>query len=109
MRIQDNEQKQFVNYLLQIGEGKELVYPEIGEDIIKLQDDITLNNENVDSLITEIFGNINDNYKDTTNYIDYIKDQAILSTKNDDINDINKHKLSTYFLEMHKNLYLHIQ
>ena len=50
-------------YLLQIiNEGKELVYPEIGEDMIKLQDDITLNNENVNSLITEIFGNINDNY-----------------------------------------------
>ena len=61
------------------------------------------------SSIIEIFGNINDNYKDIANYIDYIKDQAILSTKNNDINDINKHKLSTYFLEMHKNLYLHIQ
>ena len=39
-----------------------MVYPEIDKDIIKLQNDITLNNENVDSLITEIFGNINDNY-----------------------------------------------
>ena len=96
MRIQDNEQKQFVNYLLQIGEGKELVYPEIGEDIIKLQDDITLNNENVDSLITEIFGNINDNYKDTANYIDYIKDRAILSTKNEDVDDINKQIINMF-------------
>jgi len=96
MRIQDNEQKQFVNYLLQIGEGKELVYPEIGEDMIKLQDDITLNNENVDSLITEIFGNINDNYKDTANYIDYIKDRAILSTKNEDVDDINKQIINMF-------------
>ena len=34
MRIQDAGQQQFVDYLLQIGEGKEITYTEIGDDII---------------------------------------------------------------------------
>ena len=54
MRIkqsQDDEQKQFVDYLLQIGEGKELLYPELSEDIIRLQDNMIFNDEKIESLI----------------------------------------------------------
>ena len=47
-------------------------------------------------MITEIFGNINDNYKDIANYIDYIKDRAILSTKNEDVDDINKQIINMF-------------
>jgi hypothetical protein len=76
MRIKqsDDEQKQFVDYLLQIGEGKELLYLELGEDIIRLQDNMIFNDEKIESLISEIFYNINDNFNDYANYIDYIKD-----------------------------------
>ena len=80
MRIQqqqDNEHQEFVNYLLRIGEGKESTYSNIGKDMIKLQDDIIFNNENVDLLISEVFYNIDDNYNDINNYINYIKNQAI--------------------------------
>ncbi len=96
MRIQDEEQKQFINYLLQIGEGKELVYPDIGEDMIKLQNDIILNNENVEALISTIFYNIIDNYNDTDNYINYIKDRAILTTKNEDVDNINNQIINMF-------------
>src|SRR6266498_245425 len=34
MRVQDAMQKQFVDYLLKIGEGKETIHENIGEDII---------------------------------------------------------------------------
>src|SRR5687768_2738892 len=80
----------FVDYLLQIGEGKETVYSNLGEDVIKLPDEIILHDENIESLILEIFNNINDYYKDSNNYINYIKDRAILTTKNKDVDDINK-------------------
>ena len=89
MWIQDNEQKQFISYLLQVGEGKEVEYPNIGENIIKLPNDIILNNENVESLISEIFQDISNNYINIDNYINYIKDWAILTTKNEDVDNIN--------------------
>ena len=84
MRIQqsqDDEQKQFVDYLLQIGEGKESTHPELGEDIIELPENMIFKDEKIESLISEIFNNINDNFNDQKNYINYIKDRAILTVK----------------------------
>ena len=92
MRIQqqhDEEQKQFVNYLLQIGEENEFTYPNIGEDFIKLYDNMVFDKE-VELLIFKIFFNIKDNYNNKDIYVNYIKDQAILTIKNEDVNDINK-------------------
>ena len=99
MRIQDDEQKQFVDYLLRIGEGKELVHSNIGEDMVKLHNDIIVNNEEVESLIHETFGNIVNNFNNTANYIDYIKDRAILTTKNEDVDEINEQIIKN-FLEI---------
>ena len=90
MRIQDVEQKQFVDYLLQIGEGKENTYTEIGDDIIKLHDDMVFNEETVELLISNIFDNIDNNYLNNENYINYIKNRAILTLRNDDVDDINE-------------------
>ena len=36
-------QKQFVDYLLKIGEGKETIHENIGEDIIQLSNEIIFN------------------------------------------------------------------
>ena len=90
MRIQDAEQKQFVDYLLQIGEGKEITYPEIGDDIVKLHDDMVFNEETIELLISNIFDNIDNNYFNNENYINYIKNRAILTLRNDDVDDINE-------------------
>ena len=57
------EQKNFVDFLLQVGEGKVPVYSDIGEDIIKLSDKIVLNNEDINNLISEIFNDVQSNYK----------------------------------------------
>ena len=54
MRVQNEEQKQFVDYLLRIGEGKEPVHGEVGEDMVKLPDEMIINDESIDSLISEI-------------------------------------------------------
>jgi len=96
MRIQDDEQKQFVDYLLRIGEGKELVHSNIGEDMVKLHNDIIVNNEEVESLIHETFGNIVNNFNNTANYVDYIKDRAILTTKNEDVDEINEQIINKF-------------
>ena len=59
MRIQDAEQQQFVDYLLQIGEGKETTHSYIGEDIIRLDDDLVFNDEKLELLISEVFDGFN--------------------------------------------------
>jgi ATP-dependent DNA helicase PIF1 len=89
MRVQhqyDIEQKKFVDFLLKVGKEEEQVYNDIGEDIIRLPDDIIFDNENIDELISSIFYNINLNYKDKN----YIRDRVILTTKNMDVEEINQ-------------------
>jgi len=90
MRIQNAEQKQFVDYLLQIGEGKEPTYTNIGDDIIKLHNDMVFSEETIELLISNIFDNIDNNYFNNENYINYIKNRAILTLRNDDVDDINE-------------------
>ena len=90
MRIQDAEQQQFVDYLLQIGEGKEATHSYIGEDIIRLNDDMVFNEETIDLLVSNIFDNIDNNYLNNEDYVNYIKNRVILTLKNDDVDDINE-------------------
>ncbi len=100
MRIQqqqDYEQQEFVNYLLQIGEGKkELLNSDIGEDIVKLQDDMILDNDKLESLISKVFYNLDNNYNNNENYINYIKDRAILTIRNEDVDDINEQIINIF-------------
>ena len=89
MRVQQQnniEQKNFVDFLLRVGEGKEPIHLDIGDDIIKLPDDIVLDSENIKDLISEVFNDINSNYKNN----DYLRDRAILTTKNVDVEEINQ-------------------
>ena len=48
------------------------------------------NDKKLESLISEVFNNLNDNYHFNEDYADYIKDRAILTLKNDDVDDINE-------------------
>ena len=96
MRVQDESQQEFVDYLLQIGEGKEPVYEDIGEDVIKLDDNLVFNNETLESLISEVFDNLDDNFYYNKDYADYIKDRAILTLKNDDVDDINEQIINAF-------------
>jgi ATP-dependent DNA helicase PIF1 len=92
MRIQqqdDEEQKTFVDYLLKIGQGEEQTYDDIGEDVVKLDDSMVLEDATLESLISTIFPNLDSNYNDMANYIDYIKKRAILTTRNEQVDDIN--------------------
>jgi hypothetical protein len=98
---QDNvKQKEFVNFLLRVGKGEETVHSKIGEDIIRLPDDIVFDNENLKSFISEIFTDIEDNYQDKN----YIKNRAILTTKNADVEEINNQVLDLIPGESHEYL-----
>ena len=95
MRIQHQEnveEKNFVDFLLKMGEGKIEVDSDLGDDYIKLPDDIVFDKTTFNELISEIFKDINTKYQ-TNDYNDYIKDRVILSTKNNDVEEINQQVL----------------
>ncbi len=97
MRVQDAMQKQFVDYLLKIGEGKETIYENIGEDIIQLPNEIIFDeNDTIVSFISKIFYNLNENYSNDQTYVDYIKDRAILTPKNEDVDSINEQIINIF-------------
>ncbi len=97
MRVQDAMQKQFVDYLLKIGEGKETIHENIGEDIIQLPNEIIFDeNDTIVSFISKIFYNLNENYSNDQTYVDYIKDRAILTPKNEDVDSINEQIINIF-------------
>ena len=100
MRIQqqeNEEQRKFVDYLLQIGQGEEQTYEDIGEDVVKLDNSMILNNGILESLISKVFPDLDNNYNnENINYIDYIKNRAILTTRNEDVDDINTKILNIF-------------
>ena len=72
--------KQFIDYLLKICEGKEIVYNNVGKDMIKLPNKIIFDkNISINLFILKIFYNLDDNYKNK---------KAI--PKNEDVNSINE-------------------
>src|SRR6266542_4867685 len=105
MRVQNAMQKQFVDYLLKIGEGKENIYENIGEDIIQLPNKIIFDkNDTIVSFISKIFYNLNENYANDQTYVDYIRDRAILTLKNEDVNSINKQIINIFSGEVREFL-----
>src|SRR6266540_596046 len=97
MRVQDIMQKQFVDYLLKIGERKETIHENIGENIIQLPNKIIFDeNDTIVSFISKIFYNLNENYSNDQTYVDYIKDRAILTPKNEDVDSINEQIINIF-------------
>ena len=49
------EVKEFADYLVSIGDGSETTYPEIGEDMVKIPDDLKAKATNLKDFCDEIF------------------------------------------------------
>jgi hypothetical protein len=77
----------FSNYLLRIGEGTEET---IGGDYVRLPDDIVIpytpTEEPVNKLIEDVFPSLHENAASGS----YMSARAILSTKNEHVDDLNK-------------------
>ncbi len=102
-------QKQFVDYLLKIGEEKETIHENIGEDIIQLPNEIIFDkNDTIVLFISKIFYNLNKNYTNDQNYVDYIKDRIILTSTNEDVDNINE-QIINIFPEKAKEFLLKIK
>jgi ATP-dependent exoDNAse (exonuclease V) alpha subunit len=55
-----------------------------------------LSDGKLESLISKIFPNLDSNYQDTANFINYIKNRAILTTRNEDVDDINSQIINIF-------------
>ncbi|CAG8817931.1 10873_t:CDS:1, partial [Gigaspora rosea] len=85
------ENCEFADYLLRIGESKEPIYPNIGQDYIRLPDDIVLCGD-LQELITHTYGDLTTRYNDHQ----YILERAIFTTKNWSVDEINDKILSNF-------------
>ena len=89
MRV-EKEEVEFVEYLLWIGDGVEEVFPEIGEQVIKIASQFLVHS--FEKLISKVFPQIADGYEDKY----YIAHQVILTPKNDNVNRINAQVMSLF-------------
>jgi len=76
----DSNAKQFAEWLLKIGNGKEKIYKEFGDNLIKLPQQCISKSKN--EFIEQIFGNINS--------LEELKDTVCLSTTNEIVRSLNK-------------------
>jgi hypothetical protein len=93
MRLQVSDENnlqqlsEFATYLNKIGHGTEQTIDD--DDLIRLPDNICINDNNLNSLIEFVYPNFIHNYKNE----EYFKDRAILATKNKTVHKINHHML----------------
>ena len=61
--VNKHKQQEFAEYLLKIGEGRETVIDELGEQMIQLPDDLCLKEYDNTNLINSIYNNLTENYR----------------------------------------------
>ena len=87
----------FANWLLRVGEGREKTYPDVGEDMIKIPDQLRSKAKNTDEFLEEIFPGINDVVQeglrksfDDDAWMSWITSRAIICPINDDCLEVNE-------------------
>ncbi|KAL6873859.1 hypothetical protein ACP4OV_013941 [Aristida adscensionis] len=83
----------FSDYLLRIGNGTE---PTIGDDYVRLPDDIVISytdtEDSINKLISDVFPSLEDNARSA----DYMSTRAILSTKNEHVDQLNSKMIDKF-------------
>ncbi|KAL6847111.1 hypothetical protein ACP4OV_022964 [Aristida adscensionis] len=83
----------FSDYLLRIGNGTE---PTIGDDYVRLPDDIVISytdtEDSINKLIADVFLSLEDNARSA----DYMSTRAILSTKNEHVDQLNSKMIDKF-------------
>jgi hypothetical protein len=52
------QQQAWADYLQRIGEGIEQVFPEVGEEVVLIPEDMCYQGDTIDSLVDEVYGNL---------------------------------------------------
>ncbi len=56
--VDGQQQQAWVDYLQRIGEGTEQVFPEVGEEVVLIPEDMCCQGDTIDSLVDEVYGNL---------------------------------------------------
>ena len=84
------EEVEFSNYLLMIGEGTAQIFPDVGDDMIKVPQKFLV--RSLPELIMRVFPHIQDGYRNKYD----IAHRAILTPKNENVDKINAHVMSLF-------------
>ena len=84
---------EFSKYLLSIGEGHAQVFPNVGDQVIKVPNEFLV--RSLSELIAKIFPRIEEGYKDKY----YVACHAILTPKNENVDKINAQVMSLFLGE----------
>ncbi len=108
-RLQGQDQQQqaaFADYLLQVGEGREPTFPDIGQDVVRLKDSMCLPcDSGVSALVQRVYGNVQQ-----CSDPDFLMERSILAPRNVDVEDINSYMLHRWAGQVcHEQLWLHQQ
>ena len=92
MRV-DPKEVEFSKHLLSIGEGHAQVFPNVGDQMIKVPDEFL--DRSLSELIAKIFPRIEEGYKDKC----YVACRAILTPKNENVDKTNAQVMSLFLGE----------
>jgi hypothetical protein len=56
--IDAQQHQAWVDYLQRIGEGREQVFPQVGEEAILIPEDMCCQGDTINSLVDEVYGNL---------------------------------------------------
>lgn len=79
-------QRAFSEFLLEVGEGRLPTVPELGEDIVRLPDDLVAPTENVRDLIDWTFGPDASRFSEAG----FFTSRAILAPRNVNVDEVNR-------------------
>ena len=94
-RLQGQDQQQqaaFADYLLQVGEGREPTFPDIGQDIVRLEDSMCLP---CDSGVSALVQRVYDDMQRCSDP-DFLMERSILALRNIDVEGINSYILQRW-------------
>jgi hypothetical protein len=74
--------------LQHIGEGTKQVFPEVGEEVVLIPEDMCCQGDTIDSLVDEVCDNLGC-FTDSQSRNEYIIQRAILTPLNEDVDNIN--------------------
>ena len=100
LRSENNEDievlSEFADYLLRVGEGREKTFPEIGEDMIKIPNEIKSEVETVEEFCDQIFENMKtivekglESDDPTQIWTEWLMERAIICPTNTEAHEIN--------------------
>ena len=83
--VDNDEGRRFADFLIQLGEGRLKLYPELGDNIIKLPDEHIFHNDSLEDFVRWCYPDI-ENSSSTIN----VASKAILAPKNEHVDRVNE-------------------